>query len=175
MAMRACRLCLCVLAAALAACGDRSALERRATAPPARRLAGTWDVRFDLERPPVLTERTTAVAQVVRGRIALLANRWLTASYPRLGTPTDYGTYDIDFTPFGFEPRTPGQTPTAVAGWLATDSDSVEIILAPDQDRAVIAMRGKFANDSIAGAWDVSIARATGGGGRFLMSRVGGR
>lgn len=71
-----------------------------------------------------------SVARVVRGRIALVANRWLADSYPQLGTPTGDGTYAIDFTPFGFEPRNAGEMPTAVAGWLATDKDSIEIILA---------------------------------------------
>ena len=163
------RISLCLVTAALLGCADRSALDQRAAAPSAQRLVGTWDVRFDLERPPVLTERTGTAVRVVRGRLAFLENRWLNASYPEIETPTDYGTFDIDFTPFGFEPRNAGQPPTAVAGWLG--KDSVEIILAPDQDRTVVTMRGRFAGDSLVGTWDVSIGRGDGGGGRFLMSR----
>jgi hypothetical protein len=163
------RISLCLAAATMLACADRSAMEKRAAAQAAQRLVGTWDVRFDLERPLLLTARTGTAVRVVRGRLAFLENEWLNASYPQIETPTDYGTYDIDFTPFGFEPRNAGQPPTAVAGWLG--KDSVEIILAPEQSRTAVAMRGKFAGDSIAGTWEVSISRADGGGGRFLMSR----
>src|SRR5215216_4612894 len=151
------------------ACTDRSALERRAEAAQAQRLVGTWDVRFHLERSPVLTVDARSVANDVRGELALVTNPWLDASYPEIKTPTNYGTYDIDFRPFGFDPRSAGQTPAAVAGWLT--SDSLEIILNPDRDQTAVAMRGQLRGDSISGTWDISVSRAAGGSGRFVMSR----
>ena len=164
------RVCVGLAVAAVAACGDRSA---RPTAEPpvAQRLVGVWDVAYTLDQPTLLSTRRDAVARVVRGRIAFLANRWVDASRPGLAMPTDYGTYDINFTPFGFQTRRDGQPPTATAGPLG--GDSLEVLLGPSPDRVTVVMRGKLANDSITGTWGVSIARVDGAGGRFLMSRPG--
>lgn len=156
------------VAMASMACADGSATERGVATAPATRLAGTWDVRFVLDRSPMLgpVRRT---AENVRGRFAFLQNRWLPAPHSWTERPTDYGAYDIDFTPFGFEPRSAVETPTAVARSLP--GDSVEIVLGPERTPVTVSMRGKLANDSVAGTWEVSISRAAGGGGRFVMSR----
>lgn len=162
-------LTLSLSAVIMLACTDRTALEQRATSALAQRLVGTWDVRFQLDRSPVLARDTGAVARMVRGQLAFLANRWLDVSYPGIETPTDYGTYDIDFTSFGFDTRGTGQTPTVVAGWLA--DDSLVMILDPGESRIGVTMRGRLADDSISGTWEVSASRASGGGGRFVMLR----
>lgn len=155
--------------AAILACGDRSSVEQGSRVALAERLTGTWDVRFEVDRPPLLTEQDIRSLRVVEGQLAFLTNRSLDASYPQLATPTNYGTFDVDFSPFGFEARNRHRTPTAVAGWLS--ADSVEIILAPDENRTIVRMRGRSAGDTVAGVWDVSISRVGGGGGGFVMRR----
>lgn len=163
------RIWLCLTVAIAASCADRTALDQRAESAPAQRLVGTWVVSFHMDRSLMPTMDTVSVPQDVRGQLAFLANRWLDRAYPQIETPTDYGTYDIDFAPFGFDPRVTGQPPTAVAGWLA--HDSVEIILEPEQTQMAVTMRGKLDGDSISGIWQVSVSRTSGGGGRFMMSR----
>jgi hypothetical protein len=158
-----------VTSLAIVACADRSATPGDVALQPAQRLVGAWDVRFELERPLMLAVASNATVRSVRGQFAFVENRWLSASYPWMQRPTDYGTYDVDFTPFGFESRTNGETPTAVARWL--HGDSVQILLGLDESPVAVTMRGRLTSDSILGTWDVAISRVAGGGGRFLMSR----
>jgi hypothetical protein len=86
-----------------------------------------------------------------------------------MSVPSDYGIFDVDFSPLGFDARRRGETPTAVAGWLP--GDSLEIILGDPESEIAVTMRGKASPDSIAGDWQVWISRAGGGGGRFVMVR----
>jgi hypothetical protein len=157
-----------LVVAAVVACERGSGRGERADTDLEQRLVGTWTVRFELERPPLPRGEGPAV-RVVEGQFALLANRSVNESYPPLARPTNYGTFNVDFAPFGFKPGDSRRTPTLVAGWLS--QDSVEIILAPDESQTVVMMRGQRAADTIAGTWSVSIARVGGGGGRFVMSR----
>jgi hypothetical protein len=165
--------CVGLAATAAFACRDRSAVERPAAGPPvAQSLVGVWDVAYTLDQPTLLlSARRGPLARAVRGRIAFLVNRWADAPYPGLAMPTNYGTYEITFTPFGFEARSEGQPPTAVAGALG--GDSIEVLLGPSRDRVTFVMRGRVANDSITGTWTASIARIDGAGGHFLMIRTG--
>jgi len=146
-------------------CGDHAALAERAATTRAQRLVGVWDVRFEGEAN--LASR--GAVREARGQIALLANRWLDGSYPRIGTPTDYGTYDVDFTPFGIEPRARGETPTVVAGWIGPDS--VQIALTSTVSGMSLELRGRMRNDSVAGVWSYALTRVSDGGGRFSMTR----
>jgi hypothetical protein len=161
------RLSIVLLAVAIVGCGDHAALEKRAATVRAQRLVGLWDVRFDGEANPA--SGGEAGAREAHGQIALLANRWLDGSYPRIGTPTDYGTYDVDFTPLGIEPRARGETPTAVAGWI--DPDSVQIVLTSTVPGMSLELRGRVMSDSVAGAWRYALTRVSDGGGRFSMTR----
>ena len=159
------RLSIVFLAVAAAGCADRAALEERAATTHARRLVGVWDVRFEGEAN--LASR--GEVREARGQIALLANRWLDGSYQRIGTPTDYGTYDVDFTPFGIEPRARGETPTVVAGWIGPDS--VQIALTSTVSGMSLELRGRMRSDSVAGVWSYALTRVSDGGGRFSMTR----
>jgi hypothetical protein len=154
-------------AAVTVGCGDHAALEERAATTRAQRLVGVWDVRFEGEAN--LASRGVNGAREARGQIALLANRWLDVSYSRIDTPTDYGTYDVDFTPFGIEPRARGETPTAVAGWIGPDS--VQIVLTSTVPGMSLELRGQAAGDSVAGTWSYTLSRVSDGGGRFSMAR----
>ena len=80
---------------------------------PARRLVGEWDARFRGTILP-LGGAPDARAADVRGAVALLPNHRL-EDVPGLATPTNVGTFDVDFTPLGFDVRDPARAPTAVA------------------------------------------------------------
>lgn len=157
------------LVATLIACGDRAALERQAMAPVNQRLIGVWDARFQLDRPLFGSTDSAALKHYVRGELAFLANRWVRRVYPTMRTATVYGSYDVDFSPFGFDPRSNDETPTAVAGWRSLDS--LEIIIGDPESDVSVMMDGKIAGDSIAGEWRVLVARSGGSGGRFTMVR----
>ena len=156
----------CLLGIA-AGCGRRSGVVA-GDAARAEWLAGLWDSRFELNVS--LAERADT-APAVEGRIAMLPNRWLDASYESLGVPTDYGVYDVDFSPLGIEPRAHGETPTVVASWLGTDS--VRVALTAGTPSLTITLSGRASGDSVAGTWSYAVARAAGGGGRFVMRRAG--
>jgi hypothetical protein len=158
---------LVLLAAATVSCGDRAALEKRAASAHARRLVGVWEVRF--EAASSVASRADNSPSEARGQIAFLANRWLDVSDPRIDTPTDYGTYDVDFTPLGIEPRARGETPTAIAGWIG--SDSVQIVLTSTAPGISFELRGRAVGDSVAGTWSYTMTRVAAGSGRFAMAR----
>ena len=155
------------LVIATVGCGDQAALQERAATTRAQRLVGVWDVRIEGEAN--LASRADDGTREARGQIALLANRWLDGSDSGIDTPTDYGTYDVDFTPFGIEPRARGETPTAVAGWIG--QDSVQIVLTSTVTGMTLELRGRAVEDSVAGTWSYRLTRVSDGGGRFSMTR----
>jgi len=134
----------------------------------AKEITGTWDITFHLNRAPLLDADTLTAKHDVNGSIAFLANRSLANQYPGVTALTNYGTYDIDFSTFGFDPREGRRVPTAVAGSIA--KDSIEIVLGPDEGGISVWMRGGLSRDSIVGRWEVSFPRAGAGGGSFLMT-----
>jgi hypothetical protein len=158
-----------LVAVMLIACNDRSVLERQAEAATTQRLIGTWDAHFHLERPLVVGSDSQSMKQDVQGQLAFLANRSVNRAYPTMESPSAYGTFDVDFTPFGFDARSNDETPVASAGWLSPDS--LEIILGDPHNDITVRMRGQVADDSIAGGWRVLVSRTGGGGGSFVMVR----
>lgn len=116
-----------LIAAMLMACTDRGALNREAEAARTQRLIGTWDARFYIDRPLVVGSDAESMKQEVHGQLALLANRSVSQAYPLMESPSAYGAFDVDFTPFGFDARSDDETPVAAAGWLSLDT--LEIIL----------------------------------------------
>lgn len=159
----------CLTALVLAACTDRTVLERQAGEAATNQLTGTWDAYFHLDRPPLLTLTINPEMKDVSGEFAFVPNRWVVQPYPEMPAPSAYGTYDVDFTPFGFDPRRTDETPTAVAGWVK--KDSLQIILGEPNDETSVILDGRMTNDSIRGSWTVSIGRSGGGGGSFLIVR----
>ena len=163
------RIVICLSIIWIAGCSDQSALDRQANAAATKQLIGTWSARFYLDRAPLLTAGNDSSMRDVEGELALLSNRWLSDSYPEINAPAAFGTYDIDFRPFGFDPRRSGEEPTAVAGLL--QKDSVRILLGSRDGETRVAMVGRIMGDSIRGNWTVSISRSGGGGGRFVIFR----
>lgn len=132
-------------------------------------MAGSWDMQFSLDQSPMLTLDATTAPKKIYGKLSLLRNSSLNRSFGRIKVPTNYGSYDVDLTPYGFDPRTPAATPTAVAGRLSRDS--VEIILSPESHDERLVMAGYIGAGAITGVWRVSLS-STGGGGTFVMQRA---
>jgi hypothetical protein len=123
-------------------------------------------VRLRLDEPLQLGSKPSATE--VHGQIALLANRWVGGVYPQMLSPTCYGVYDLDFSPFGFDPRNRGHVPLALAGTGARDS--VTVVLEPGPNQQSVVLRGVLAGDSVAGHWILEEFRG-GATGRFVMRR----
>lgn len=158
-----------VVAAAVIACNERSGLASEARAADTRRLVGTWDAHFYLDRPLVIGSDSETTKQQVQGELAFLANRSVSQAYPMMAAPAANGAFDVDFRPFGFDARSDDEAPVAAAGWIS--SDSLEIILGDPHNDITVRMRGRVELDSIAGTWRVLVSRTGGGGGRFVMVR----
>jgi len=160
---------LVVVAAVVIACNERSGLASEARTADTRRLVGTWDARFYLERPLVVGSDSVATKQPVQGELAFLTNRSVSQAYPMLESPSANGAFDVDFRPFGFDARSDDEAPVAAASWLSPDS--LEIMLGDPHSDITVRMRGEIMTDSIVGSWRVLLSRTGGGGGRFVMLR----
>ena len=154
---------------AMVSCTDRSVLEQQAQTATTQRLIGTWDTHFHLDHPIASGPGFGWVKRDVTGQLAFLANRSLTRSFPLIDVPSDYGVFDVDFSPLGFDARRRNETPTAIASWQA--QDSVQITLANLENGIAVTMEGQTRGDSIVGTWRVWVSRAAGGGGHFVMIR----
>jgi len=170
MTSRGAGLSIALLAATIAGCDDGHGAGVAADTPDARRLDGAWTIELRVDR--LRLEPMTGAAgtnRSVRGEIALVANHWL-AGGDDLPRPTHYGTYDIDFSTLGFDPRHSGQLPRAAA--LMRDGDSLELVLEPDDPRESVHLQGVWRGDSIAGRWSLEPVRAGGdAAGSYTMIR----
>lgn len=170
MTPRAASVCIAVLAATIAGCGDGHGAEVAVDTPDARRLDGAWTIELRADRlrlEPVAGK--SAQTLTVRGEIALVSNHWLGGGgdAPR---PSQYGTYDIDFSALGFDPRHGGELPRATARMV--EGDSVALVLEPGDAHESVYLRGVVRADSIAGRWSLEPVRAgADAAGRFSMSR----
>lgn len=138
----------------------------------AQRLSGIWDMRFHLIRSPLIALDTSSVPRAIQGKLSLLVNTSLNRSFPGMGIPTDYGSYDVDLTPFGFDTRVSGKTPTAIVGWIS--GDSVEIILGPEGEAGELFLVGRLEDNVVTGIWTVMLP-SSGGEGTFVFKRVAAR
>ncbi len=138
-----------------------------ANLPPAS-IDGAWVVTFTLDhsgsqtRPPVNSRLV--------GTIVLVRNRWPERRH-RMGIATVpyYGVYDVDFNPFGFDPRTPGELPVAAVD--STPQDSIGIELQPGgADHGSVYLSGRALGDSIIGNWTQQLM-CCGSSGTFAMRR----
>lgn len=161
-----------MLVAAVISCGDHPAAGPSVDSPAARRLDGAWAITLQAER--VRFESVAARAPALRllhGVIALVPNHWLDGGN-ELPRPTHYGTYDIDFSLFGFDPRPRGELPRAAARVSA--GDSIDVVLEPDDPHESVQLHGAWKGDSIVGSWALEPARVGGdASGTFKMARRG--
>jgi len=153
-------LCI-VLALACSAPGTRDASWNRRAAS----LTGGWAVRFDYTRDST-TERAAEPPSV--GSFDLIVNRTLNREYPRIGLPTNYGTYAVDFRRLGGSPSG-ARVPVVVVG--AADDDSVFVFFETDREGFSMQMHGRLIADSVRGSWSASQSRGTIASGTFVMTR----
>jgi len=146
--------------------------------PAARRLNGSWQVSFTLDRNATVTRNVQDTSQVT-GSLAFAEDNHGVVSADELASPTHDGVYDIDFSRFGFSTRTSGSFPGVIARVAVVGnrvgrpgSDSVSIILSPGSQLLTVRMTGRIAGDSIVGGWTASGYRSAGGTGRFVMQRL---
>lgn len=167
-----CRNAPCLLLAAMtvsaSACQRHEFIMSPADAAFGVDLEGLWDITYSISQPPVLTTDARRLRSI-NGRIALILNESITADYPEIPTVTDYGSYDVDFSTFGFASPQWGRPSTVVAGRLG--KDSVMLLLSPGAGATSVRMSGALHGDSINGTWSVSLTRTSGGGGQFTMKR----
>ena len=153
---------------AASACQRREIVMSPAETALAEELEGLWDVQYSVSQPPVLTVDARQ-GRNITGRIALIPNESIATGYGTVATVTNYGSYDVDFSRFGFESPQWGKPPTVIAGRLG--KDSVIVVLSPDASPTSIRMSGRVYPDSIKGKWTVSLTRNSGGVGDFTMKR----
>lgn len=156
--------------AVLASCDDGYGASTAADSPEARRLDGAWTIELRVDRLgfEAVNARGRG-ARTVRGEIALVTNHWLGGGED-LPRPTHYGTYDIDFSVLGFDPRHGGELPRVAA--RARGRDSVDIVLEPNDPHESVQLHGAWRADSIVGTWSLEPVRAGGdAAGRYAMSR----
>ena len=159
-----------MLIATVINCGDGPGAGPGVDSPAARRLDGAWTIALEAERVrfEAVAARASAT-QVVGGEIALVPNHWLDGG-DDLPHPTHYGTYDIDFRVFGFDPRPRGELPRVTA--LVGVRDSVDLVLEPDDPHESVRLRGAWKGDSVVGRWALEPARVGGdASGSFRMAR----
>ena len=133
----------------------------------ANQLAGQWTARFDFDLP-LQPSSDSAVRRTSVGTISLTANRTIDAALPRIGIPTNYGTYDIDFAALGRKPSG-DQVPAVVVG--VTRGDSVEFNFDTDRAAFTMTLRAPLTADSIRGRWVAMQSRFVVGSGGVLLTR----
>jgi hypothetical protein len=170
MSTRAVTMLVCTLGASLgaslAACGDGES-HAGSDAPEARRLVGEWTATFE-GTPVRLLHPDGAHPVRVSGTLALLPNHAI-ARFGAIELPTNVGSYDVSFSPMGFEPRDYREAPTVAA--RAWGADSVELMLGSNAHRPGVFMQGVWAGDSLAGRWTLYSSRAVSASGTFVLRR----
>jgi hypothetical protein len=127
-------------------------------------LAGSWSVVLD-------GGSDGFSARSASGVMTLVANRELERSFPRIGRPTNYGVYDVDFDAWGFAPYGT-RPPTVVLG--PSGDDSIAILFDTDRPGFALSMTGSLRGDTIRGVWRLE-GHGAGRHGSFVMARSGSR
>jgi hypothetical protein len=162
------RLAMALLAVSVLGCEATRPSFTAADTMTAGQLAGEWVMRLRVAHSPVVDFDSARAPAEIRGRLSLLANTSLGRAFPEIGVATNYGSYDLDLTPFGLDPRETGKPPMAVAG--RTTADSIEIILSPEGSAGSVQMVGRFGGAAIKGVWSMTL-RSVGAVGDFILER----
>jgi len=154
-------------------CAEGASNDRTTVVNKGTHLAGSWDATFYLDRH----FRTGASAlRHVDGTLVLVQIRSRAPSFPDMAAPLQYGLYEIDFSPYGFDSRDDGSVPSAVARAVPTadrGADSVFIVLEPQRKGMTVLMKGEMRGDRAAGLWTVESPSRSGiaEAGSFTMTR----
>jgi hypothetical protein len=164
---------LTAFASPMLGCGRSGSGDTPGVTAEANRLIGSWDARFYLGG--MLRARSTAPGDV-RGTLLFARIRSASPTFPNMAAPLNYGLYDVDFSPYGFNLRENGFLPGVVASAVPTRArgiDSVFIVLEPEQRGISVSIRGELRGDQADGVWTAESPSRAGiaESGRFMMMR----
>jgi hypothetical protein len=117
---------------------------RDTTMAVVRDISGTWEGVFKLDSAWRLPESATAQSVSARLRFNPVGDASPTTSSARTVHP---GTFDIDFSRFGFTLST-----REALGW-SVSADSMRATLNPTVDHGLVEVHGSFRGDAIVGTW----------------------
>ena len=115
-----------------------------ASAAGSRDITGTWQGTFRLDSTWRLPERASVRVIPATLRFNAVGDASPATSSARSVHP---GTFEIDFTRFGFTLAT-----HEALGWSVAD-DSMRATLNPTVDHGVVEVHGAFRDDRIVGTW----------------------
>jgi hypothetical protein len=124
----------------LLACGSGS--PRPGPGGISKDLVGVWDAEF---------KRDGDATSPALGQIALFSSPKLRAHFAISAPNVLEGAYDVDYSEWGFDTRSPSELSQANARLVSTDS--IEIILNPRVSGGSIVLRGVLANGNAIGTW----------------------
>jgi len=107
-------------------------------------ISGTWEGTFRLDSAWRLPEQATARSVQARLHFNPVGDASPTTSSARSVHP---GTFEIDFTRFGFTLST-----QEALGWSVTE-DSMRATLNPTVDHGLVEVHGTFRGTTIVGTW----------------------
>ena len=130
-----------------------------------RDVSGSWEGTFTLDSTWRLDERASSRSIRARLHFNPVGDASPTTSSARSVHP---GTFEIDFSRFGFTLSTP-----EALGWSVT-ADSMRAVLNPTVDHGLVEVHGVFRGETVVGTW--RYRRDPGGAsGRFEVKRVSTR
>jgi hypothetical protein len=130
-----------------------------------RDISGTWEGTFRLDSTWRLPQRPSARAIPARLRFSAVGDASPTTSSARSVHP---GTFDIDFSRFGFTLST-----QEALGW-SVNEDSMRATLNPTVDHGLVEVHGTFRGDAIDGTWRYT-SDPGGAKGTFSLRKVSAR
>jgi hypothetical protein len=157
----------------VAGCSRSGAGDMPGVTAAADHLIGSWDARFYLGG--MLRARSSAPGDI-RGTLLFARIKSASTTFPNMAAPLNYGLYDVDFSPYGFNLRENGLLPGVVASAVPTRArgiDSVFIVLEPEQRGISVSIRGELRGDQADGVWTAESPSRAGiaESGRFTMMR----
>ena len=145
-----------------AAQSSRDVATRGSSTPELRDISGTWVGTFRLDSAWKLAQAPTAKSVRARLRFAPVGDVAPAASGSRSVQP---GTYDIDFSQFGFALST-----AEALGW-SVSADSMNATLNPTVDHGLVHVHGAFRGETIVGTWRY-VSDPGGAVGTFEVTRT---
>lgn len=128
---------------------------------PSRDITGTWKGTFRLDSTWKLPERASSRAIPAVIRFNAVGDATPTTISSRSVHP---GTFEIDFSRFGFVLSTP-----EALGWSVTD-DAMRAVLNPTVDHGLVEVHGTFRGETVAGTWRF-VSDPGGASGTFELTR----
>ncbi len=170
-----------ILAASLAlgACerGDDAQRRLLLESPAVERLVGSWRIEFTADARSLVSTRHAR--DTIAGNVAFTIDHHGPRSVTGLQGVTHQGSYDLDFTPFGWRTQPSNAPGVALARVVpggdrrasAPVADSLYVVLSPDASDIPVELAGVLTAAGARGTWSAGRFSAGGGSGRFIMRR----